>query len=76
VRLELAVVLQFEQLICFWALYMIRKKAAGKVLVSRSRIVRAVASSSALETGEPTQVIERRLKSGTRRFPRLTLAFR
>jgi hypothetical protein len=55
---------------------MIRKKAAGKVLVSRSRIVRAVASSSALETGEPTQVIERRLKSGTRRFPRLTLAFR
>ncbi|MCX2782830.1 hypothetical protein OQJ46_07500 [Microbulbifer thermotolerans] len=53
---------------------MVRKKTAGKIVVSRSRIVRAVASSSAIETGESTRVIEQRLRSGTRSFAQLTLA--
>jgi hypothetical protein len=53
---------------------MVRKIASGKVVISRSRIIRAVASSSAIETGESTQVIEQRLRFGTRRFAKLTLA--
>ena len=57
---------------------MIRKLATGKVKVkvkvSRDRIMRAVASSSAIETGERTEVIEMRLKSCARRFTKLTLA--
>src|SRR5690606_15530849 len=42
---------------------MVRKKSSGKVSVSRASILRAVASSSAIETGERTEVIEKRLKS-------------
>lgn len=54
---------------------MVRKPPTDKVMVSRERIVRAVASSSALETGERTAVIEKRLKSRSRCFAKLTLAF-
>lgn len=54
---------------------MVRKTPTDKVLVSRERILRAVASSSAIETGEPTAVVEKRLKSRPRRFAKLTLAF-
>ncbi len=53
---------------------MIRKPSKDKVTVSRNRIVRAVASSSAIETGEGTEVIEKRLKSPTRGKNKLTLA--
>jgi hypothetical protein len=53
---------------------MIRKKTSAKVTVSRASIVRAVASSTAIETGERTEAIERRHKSRTRRLDRLTLA--
>lgn len=53
---------------------MIRKKNSRKVSVSRASILRAVASSSAIETGERTEVIEKRLKSRTRRLSKLTLA--
>ena len=53
---------------------MVRKTPAEKVMVSRERILRAVASSSAIETGERTAAIEKRLKSHSRRFAKLTLA--
>lgn len=54
---------------------MVRKASADKVTVSRERILRAVASSSAIETGERTAVVEKRLKSRSRRLAKLTLAF-
>lgn len=54
---------------------MVRKTPTDKVTVSRERIVRAVASSSAIETGERTAVIEKHLKSPSRRFAKLSLAF-
>lgn len=53
---------------------MVRNLPADKVTVSRERILRAVASSSAIETGERMAVIEKRLKSRSRRFTKLTLA--
>ncbi len=53
---------------------MVRKKNSDKVSVSRASILRAVASSSAIETGERTEVIEKRLKSRPRRLSKLTLA--
>lgn len=53
---------------------MVRKKSSGKITVSRDRIMRAVASSSAIETGERTEAIEKRLKSRARRAGKLTLA--
>ncbi|MGX1200488.1 hypothetical protein [Marinobacter nauticus] len=53
---------------------MVRKKSSGKVSVSRASILRAVASSSAIETGERTEVIEKRLKSRSRRTRKLALA--
>lgn len=53
---------------------MVRKFPAGKVAISRARIRRAVASSSAIETEENTDVIEKRLKSHSRRFAKLALA--
>lgn len=52
-----------------------RNIPTDKVIVSRERILRAVASSSAIETGERTAVIEKRLKSCPRHFTKLTLAF-
>lgn len=54
---------------------MVRKTPTDKVMVSRERILRAVASSSAIETGERTETVEKRLKSRPRRFAKLTLAF-
>lgn len=53
---------------------MLRKPSTSKVMVSRKHILRAVASSSAIETGERTAVIEKRLQSRSRRFKTLTLA--
>lgn len=51
-----------------------RSKIAARNQLSTDRIRRSVASSSAIETGEPTAAIEARLKSGKRRFPQLALA--
>jgi len=42
--------------------------------VSRSRILRAVASSTAIETGQSIQKLETLLKSKKSKFERLTLA--
>jgi len=42
--------------------------------VTSERIYRAVASSSAIETGTPTQVIENRLKANTSKYSHLSLA--
>lgn len=41
--------------------------------ISRDKIRRSVASSSAIETDESSKVIEARLKTGKRKFPGLTL---
>lgn len=51
-----------------------RKSSTAKVTISRDRIMRAVASSSAIETGESTDVIEKRLKTKDQRFAKLVLA--
>jgi hypothetical protein len=53
---------------------MVRKNQLAKVSVSRDRIMRTVASSSAIETGEHPDLIEERLKSRARRFAKLKLA--
>jgi hypothetical protein len=42
--------------------------------ISLDQIRRSVATSTAIETGEPSHRIEARLKSKKRRFPLLTLA--
>jgi hypothetical protein len=48
-------------------------KQKTSVKVTRSAIRRAVASSTAIETGQSVEVLERKLKSG-RRDPRARLA--
>lgn len=48
-----------------------RKTVVG---VSTERLCRSVASSTAIETGEPVEQIEGRLVLGVRRFPKLKLA--
>lgn len=53
---------------------MVRKKSTGKVSVSHASILRAVASSSAIETGERIEDIEKRLESRSRRTGKFTLA--
>jgi hypothetical protein len=53
-----------------------RHPKASKRIISKNQIRRSVATSTAIETGEPSQHIEARLKSGERRFPLLTLAQR
>ena len=60
--------------ILFWSRLMVRKKSTGKVSVSRASILRAVASSSAIETGERVEDIEKRLKSRSRHAGKFTLA--
>lgn len=42
--------------------------------ISQDQIRRSVASSCAIETGEPSTLIESKLKSDERRFPQLSLA--
>ena len=42
--------------------------------VSKARILRAVASSTAIETGQSTKVLEDSLKSKRSKFQHLTLA--
>ena len=51
-----------------------RSKTAARNQLTPEKIRRSVASSTAIETGEPTAVIEVRLSSGKRRFPQLSLA--
>ena len=42
--------------------------------IGTERLCRSVASSTAIETGEPVRQIEARLAKGVRRFPKLRLA--
>lgn len=42
--------------------------------VSRTRLLRAVASSTAIETGQPIKSLETLLKSGKSKFQHLKLA--
>lgn len=49
-------------------------KPSTKPTVSHAKILRAVASSSAIETNESPQAIEKQLKSKTTRWSTLTLA--
>lgn len=44
------------------------------VRMTRSEIRRAVASSTAIETGQSVKLLERKLKSGHRRGRRVSLA--
>lgn len=53
---------------------MTRQPKTANRTVSRELIRRSVASSCAIETGESSEAIEAKLKSGKRRFPQLTLA--
>ena len=53
---------------------MVRHDSKAKRKISRNRIIRSVASSSAIDTGESVDVIEKRLKKGVRKYPKLTLA--
>lgn len=53
---------------------MTRQPKTAARRINRDQVRRSVASSSAIETGESSALIEARLKSGKRRFPNLTLA--
>ncbi|WP_081622640.1 hypothetical protein [Thioalkalivibrio sp. ALM2T] len=46
----------------------------GRQPVSREAIIKAVATSTAVETGESSKAIEARLRSGKSRFKSLQLA--
>jgi hypothetical protein len=50
-----------------------RPKNPARV-ISSARIIRAVASSTAIETGKPVQAIEARLKRRESKLTKLTLA--
>lgn len=49
-----------------------RPKRTGKI--SRNSIIRAVASSTAIETGKPVAAIEKKLEGSSTRFQHLTLS--
>lgn len=51
-----------------------RKMSKRVKPISREKILRSVASSTAIETGESIKVIETRLKTGKLRFKSLKLA--
>jgi len=57
-----------------WSLDMSRKPSHQPIKVSRNRIIRSVASSSAIETGEKIEVIEKRLKNVTQNSTKVALA--
>ncbi|MBR7890125.1 hypothetical protein J9B83_14520 [Marinomonas sp. A79] len=46
-----------------------------KKKVAKSKLIRAAASSSAIETGVPTKIIEAKLNSQNGKFKHLSLAF-
>ncbi|WP_175628172.1 hypothetical protein [Thioalkalivibrio denitrificans] len=50
------------------------KSATKRRPSDQDRLIRAVASSTAIETGESIQAIEQRLKTGRSRFRHLKLA--
>ncbi len=52
---------------------MATERRNGKKLNSET-LIRAIASSTAIETGQPVQVIERKLRNKTSKFEHLTLA--
>ncbi|MCH8501733.1 MAG: hypothetical protein LAT77_07470 [Aliidiomarina sp.] len=51
-----------------------RKLPNQPIKVTRSRIIRSVASSSAIETGEKIELIEKRLKASDKSSKKVTLA--
>jgi len=42
--------------------------------ISKTMITRSVASSTAVETGQPVSVVEAKLKAGSKKFQHLNLA--
>lgn len=52
----------------------IKRPRNKHVVVSKAMIIRSVASSTAVETGEAIQVIEKKLKTGSKKFQHLNLA--
>lgn len=52
----------------------INRKKNKEIKVSKTMIIRSVASSTAIETGQPIAVIEAKLKAGNTKLARLTLA--
>jgi len=51
-----------------------RKSPNQPIKVARNRIIRSVASSSAIETGEKIELIEKRLKNSSHSPRKVTLA--
>lgn len=52
----------------------IRRRRKPDEPVSRDRIIRAVASSTAIETGESVAVLEAKLRANNSKFKHVTLA--
>lgn len=52
----------------------IKRPRSKRPVMNKARIIRSVASSTAVETGESIQAIESRLKAGSKRFQHLNLA--
>jgi hypothetical protein len=52
----------------------INRKKNKDVKVNKTMIIRSVASSTAIETGQPIPVIEAKLKTRSTKFDYLTLA--
>lgn len=50
------------------------RQRRSKLKPSRDTLIRSVASSTAIESGEKIEAIEQRLKSGKRQYPHLSLA--
>jgi hypothetical protein len=52
----------------------IKRQKNREIKVGKSMIIRSVASSTAIETGQPIAVIEARLRAGSKKYGHLTLA--
>jgi len=52
----------------------IKRNKNKEIKVTKTMIIRAVASSTAIETGQPIPVIEAKLKAGSTKFRHLALA--
>lgn len=52
----------------------VRRQRPSNTPVSREKIIRAVASSTAIETGEAVAVLEAKLRANNSKFKHITLA--
>lgn len=52
----------------------VRRQRPANTPVSREKIIRAVASSTAIETGESVAVLEAKLRANNSKFKHITLA--